>query len=283
MNVDYSLKNVLLFTKNLCKIINLDIDYDQCKSIMLGYKTAITSNEKKVKNIYDSLNYLLNQKENNIDESIIQKWYYILNEKQIDNILIIKLLHSIYNLNIETILESIEKTISLLKDVTNDDVVCLQWLYYLLYKNGYTTLLLNKNEVFSLHDELNINHKILKETILKLILTQQIIYEPSNREITKQEIINVILKNENIFKDYLKISHISLFGSFSKEEDTLESDIDLLVSFEGVSSYIKKKSRVSLLKDILEKSLNRQIDVLEIANNMDHNTFQSIKTAIKIY
>ena len=78
MNNDYSLKNVLLFTKNLCKMINLDVDYDECKNIMLGYKTAITNNEKKVKNIYDSINYLINQKENNIDESLIKKWYFIL-------------------------------------------------------------------------------------------------------------------------------------------------------------------------------------------------------------
>ena len=283
MNNDYSLKNVLLFAKNLCKMINLDIDYDECKNIMQGYKTVITNNEKKVKNIYDSLNYLLAQKENNIDDSIIKKWYFILYEKQINTILTIKIINSIYNLNIETIIENIENTIKEIKEFSNDDIICLQWLYYLLYKNGYTTLLLNKNEVFSLQNELNKYNKFSKETILKLILTQQVINESNNRKITKQEIIKEILINKNIFKDYLKISHISLFGSFSKDEDTLASDIDLLVSFEGVSSYSQKKSRVATLKDILEKSLGRQIDVLEISNNIDHNTYYAIKTAIKIY
>ena len=283
MNNDYSLKNVLLFAKNLCKMINLDIDYDECKNIMLGYKTSITNNEKKAKNIYDSLNYLLAQKENNLDYSIIKKWYFILYEKQINTILTIKIINTIYNLNNETIIENIENTIKEIKEFSNDNVICLQWVYYLLYKNGYTTLLLNKNDVFSLQNELNKDNKISKETILKLILTQQVINEPNNRKITKQEIIKEILINKNIFKDYLKISHISLFGSFSKDEDTLESDIDLLVSFEDVSSYSQKKSRVTLLKDILEKSLGRQIDVLEISNNIDHNTFYSIKTAIKIY
>ena len=283
MNNDYFLKNVLLFAKNLCKMINLDIDYDECKNIMLGYKTSITNNEKKVKNIYDSLNYLLVQKENNIDESIIKKWYFILYEKTVDNMLTIRIINTIYNLNNETIIENIENTIKEIKEFSNDNVICLQWLYYLLYKNGYTTLLLNKNEVFSLQNELNKNNKISIETILKLVLTQQVINEPNNRKIKKQEIINEILINKNIFKDYLKISHISLFGSFSKDEDTLESDIDLLVSFEDVSSYSQKKSRVTLLKDILEKSLGRQIDVLEISNNIDQNTFYAIKTAIKIY
>lgn len=283
MNNDYSLKNVLLFAKNLCKMINLDIDYDECKNIMLGYKSSITNNEKKAKNIYDSLNYLLAQKENNIDDSIIKKWYFILYEKQINTILTFKIINSIYNINNETIIENIENTIKEIKEFSNDDVICLQWVYYLLYKNGYTTLLLNKNEVFSFQNELNKDNKISKETIFKLILTQQVIYEPNNRKITKQEIIKEILINKNIFKDYLKISHISLFGSFSKDEDTLESDIDLLVSFEDVSSYSQKKNRVALLKDVLEKSLGRQIDVLEISNNIDQNTFYAIKTAIKIY
>ena len=283
MNNDYSLKNVLLFAKNLCKMVNLDVNYDECKNIMLGYKTVITNNEKIVKNIYDSLNYLINQKENNIDDSIIKKWHFILYEKSVDNILTIKIINSIYNLNNETIPENIENTIKEIKEFSNDNVICLQWLYYLLYKNGYTTLLLNKNEVFLLQNELNKNNKVSIEIILKLILTQQVIYESNNRKITKQEIINKILINKNIFKDYLKISHISLFGSFSKDEDTLESDIDLLVSFEDVSSYSQKKSKVTLLKDILEKSFKRQIDVLEISNNIDHNTFYAIKTAIKIY
>ena len=192
MNNDYSLKNVLLFVKNLCKMINLDIDYDECKNIMLGYKTSITNNEKKVKNIYDSLNYLLAQKENNIDESTIKKWYFILYEKTVDNILTIRIINTIYNLNNETIIENIENTIKEIKKFSNDDVICLQWVYYLLYKNGYTTLLLNKNEVFSLQNELNKDNKISKETILNLILTQQVIYEPNNRKITKQEIIQVI-------------------------------------------------------------------------------------------
>ena len=283
MNSNFSLKNVLLFAKNLCKMVDLDVDYDECKNIMLGHKTSITNNEKKVKNIYDSLNYLLAQKENNIDESIIKKWYFILYEKTVDNMLTIRIINTIYNLNNETIIENIDNTIKEIKEFSNDNVICLQWLYYLLYKNGYTTLLLNKNEVFSLQNELNKDNKISKETILKLILTQQVTHEPNNRKITKQEIIKEILINKNIFKDHLKISHISLFGSFSKDEDTLESDIDLLVSFEEVSSYSKKKSRVTLLKDILEKSLGRQIDVLEISNNIDHNTYYAIKTAIKIY
>ena len=264
MNNDYFLKNVLLFAKNLCKMVDLDVDYDECKNIMLGHKTSITNNEKKVKNIYDSLNYLLAQKENNIDESIIKKWYFILYEKTVDNMLTIRIINTIYNLNNETIIENIENTAKEIKEFSNDNVICLQWLYYLLYKNGYTTLLLNKNEVFSLQKELNKDNKISKETILNLILTQQVIYEPNIRKITKQEIIKEISINKNTFKDYLKISHISLFGSFSKEEDTLERNIDLLVSFEDVSSYSQKRNKVSILKDILEKSLGRQIDVLEI-------------------
>lgn len=283
MNKDYSLKNILLFCKNLSKMINLDIDYDECKNIMLGYKTIITNNEKKAKNIFDSLNYLLTQKENNIDDSLIKKWYYILYERLVDNMLVLKLINTLYGINPETILETIENITQLIKELTNDDVICLQWLYYLVYKYDYTTLLFNKNEVFLLQNELNQNHKIAKETIMNLILTQQILDEPTSRKLTKQEIINEILIYKNMFKDYLKINHISLFGSFSKDEDTLESDIDLLISFEDVSSYLQKKNKVSLLKDILEKSLKRQIDVLEIANNIDHNTFVAIKTAIKIY
>lgn len=64
-------------------------------------------------------------------------------------------------------------------------------------------------------------------------------------------LIVAILKNHDVKK-------ASLFGSVVRGEDTPESDIDLLVEFEG------RKSLLDLvcLKMELEESLHRPVDVL---------------------
>jgi len=48
---------------------------------------------------------------------------------------------------------------------------------------------------------------------------------------TKDEIKNIILKNKEILKKY-KVKSIALFGSYVRNEQREDSDVDLLVEFE---------------------------------------------------
>jgi len=47
---------------------------------------------------------------------------------------------------------------------------------------------------------------------------------------TKEEIIDIILKNKKILKKY-KVKSISLFGSYVRNEQKEDSDVELLVEF----------------------------------------------------
>jgi len=47
---------------------------------------------------------------------------------------------------------------------------------------------------------------------------------------TKEEILDIILKNKKILKKY-KVKYISLFGSYVRNEQKEDSDVDLLVEF----------------------------------------------------
>ena len=49
-------------------------------------------------------------------------------------------------------------------------------------------------------------------------------------KMTKEEIIDIILKNKKILKKY-KVKYISLFGSYVRNEQKEDGDVDLLVEF----------------------------------------------------
>ena len=74
----------------------------------------------------------------------------------------------------------------------------------------------------------------------------------------RDQILKMILNNQNNIRDF-GVSKIGLFGSFVRNEQNEESDIDLIVQFEkGKKSYIKFIN----LSDYLEKLFNNKVDLL---------------------
>jgi len=49
---------------------------------------------------------------------------------------------------------------------------------------------------------------------------------------TKTEILEFLSQNKKVFRDKFHIVRIGLFGSYAREEQNPDSDIDLLVEFE---------------------------------------------------
>jgi len=75
---------------------------------------------------------------------------------------------------------------------------------------------------------------------------------------TKQEIKKIILKNKSILKKY-DVKSIALFGSFVRDEQRKNSDIDFLVLFRR-SSF---NNYMGLVAD-LDKLLHRKVDLVSI-------------------
>jgi hypothetical protein len=71
----------------------------------------------------------------------------------------------------------------------------------------------------------------------------------------RQEIINFLRSNKRLLKEKYKVSKIGIFGSFAREENTNESDIDIIVSMPSdFDNYYD-------LKEFLEQQLNLEIDL----------------------
>jgi uncharacterized protein len=74
----------------------------------------------------------------------------------------------------------------------------------------------------------------------------------------QQEIISRLkAEKATLYKKY-KIKNIGIFGSFARNEETNESDIDILVEFVGTPGM----KEFFQAEEFLEKLLNRKIDMV---------------------
>ena len=73
---------------------------------------------------------------------------------------------------------------------------------------------------------------------------------------TKQEVIDLIRSNRDRFAGF-GVSEVGLFGSFVREEQTDESDVDLLVSLQNHSL-----DNFLALIDFAESIFERKVDVI---------------------
>ena len=73
------------------------------------------------------------------------------------------------------------------------------------------------------------------------------------------DIIQFLKENKSYLKEHFHCSEIGLFGSFARNEQSEQSDIDILVVFEPeiVNLYDVELE----LKGYLEKAFNREVDI----------------------
>ena len=76
---------------------------------------------------------------------------------------------------------------------------------------------------------------------------------------TKEEILRFLKQNSELLKNRFHVTKVGLFGSFARDEQTKESDIDLLIELEKNTKniYDLKLS----LKEFLSKKLGKNIDI----------------------
>lgn len=77
--------------------------------------------------------------------------------------------------------------------------------------------------------------------------------------LSSNEIIQFLKNNKSYLQKQFHCSEIGLFGSYARNEQTEQSDIDILVAFEPE---IANLYDVELeLKQYLESSFNRKVDI----------------------
>ena len=77
--------------------------------------------------------------------------------------------------------------------------------------------------------------------------------------VSRKEILDFISEHKDHFRDQYHIVKIGLFGSYARNEQTLLSDIDLVVEFEDNTQNLYDLKRA--LKEYIKKKLNIEVDI----------------------
>lgn len=75
----------------------------------------------------------------------------------------------------------------------------------------------------------------------------------------REDIESYLEENLEFLKKTFKISKIGLFGSFSRDKADENSDIDLIVEFEGEVDIFETKEK---LRQFFRESLGREVDIV---------------------
>lgn len=77
--------------------------------------------------------------------------------------------------------------------------------------------------------------------------------------LTQQNILQFLYENKDFFRTEFHVSKIGIFGSYARNEQGPDSDIDFLIEMESnVSNVYDLKWE---LREFLKKQFNREVDV----------------------
>nr|MBI1231768.1 nucleotidyltransferase [Cytophagales bacterium] len=77
--------------------------------------------------------------------------------------------------------------------------------------------------------------------------------------INRSEILSFLEENKALLFDECQLVSIGLFGSFSRNEETENSDIDLIVEFQPNTQNLSEKK--TKIKDLVAKRFDREVDL----------------------
>ena len=97
---------------------------------------------------------------------------------------------------------------------------------------------------------------------------------------SKKEIILFLRENKNYFKEDFHITKIALFGSFAREEQGEESDVDILIELENNTPNIFELKNE--LRSYLKSKLDREIDIAREKYLKSYNKEEILKEAIYV-
>ena len=108
-------------------------------------------------------------------------------------------------------------------------------------------------------------------------------YYQNLKPITLTKLKNQLLKNKTILKNKFSITNLYIFGSFAKEIDRIDSDLDLLIRFKSNLSKEEKLHIINELSNIYFLKFHRFIDFKEIGKYLLDNHIKELHKIIKIF
>lgn len=289
-------KRIAGFLEKLFKVYGYDFNHDRFKKVVYGEDSYNSELEEKFKSYYDAYWFLLSNAKNVFSNDLLNRFFFLLFGKTIDYSINLRMT-KVYFEYIDC--PSFESAVDFHlraydeMDEFNDmekTAISLMLFNYILVKNGIATISLNPSdykEYFELRkkykNDSKTNMYVFFMKIIENCKYQDKTYYKNLREVTIEEIRNTFIEDKDYLMNVLKVKSISIFGSFAKGINRIDSDIDLLISFSLDLLKEEKESNIVFIKNYYLKKFNRFIDITEISEYLNDDFIKKTPYVKKIF
>lgn len=271
-------------------------NHDRVKKVCYNEDAPNSEIEERVKSSYDAFIYLLTNCKSPLTNRIVNAFFYLYFGKAIEESVALRITTRFFDYLDK---EPLETASYFHLDVYDELDFCgeeeklnisLMFFNYVLAKNNIPVLRFLPNEI-SKYQELkqdfrNGKKELLLEFLFNLVIngkTQDKQYYKNLRKLDVNEIYAILKADESQIKNLFDIKHISIFGSFAKEINRIDSDIDLLMSFSLDLTSEQKQESIKQFKKLYCVKFDRFIDISETSEYLNDEFIKKLPYVKKVF
>ncbi|MDY4937174.1 MAG: hypothetical protein SO087_03080 [Candidatus Onthovivens sp.] len=292
----YVRKVLVSFIEDVFNFLGYNLAHDRIKKVLYAEDSFKSIDEEKIKRVYDAYIYLVFNAKNPLTNRILNTFFYIYFGKEIDTNISLRIASKFFDFIDKPIIESATDfhicVFNEIDFINEEDklIISLIFFNYFLIKNDTPTIRMMVSDLESYLEKKkeyeNGNKISLFQFFFELIdkaKVQDKSYYQNLKELTLQDIYITLKEDEEFIKKNYSIKHLSVFGSFAKQINRIDSDIDLLASFSLDLTSNEKKEIVVQFKNHYFNKFSRFIDVSEISEYLDDEFIKRIPYVKKIF
>lgn len=292
----YVRKVLVSFIEDVFNFLGYNLEHDRIKKVLYAEDSFKSIDEEKIKRVYDAYIYLVFNAKNPLTNRILNTFFYIYFGKEIDTNISLRIASKFFDFIDKPIIDSATDfhicVFNEIDFINEEDklIISLIFFNYFLIKNNIPPIRMMVSDLESYLEkkkEYEKGNKIsLYQFFFELIdkaKVQDKSYYQNLKELTLQDIYNTLKEDEEFIKKNYSIKHLSVFGSFAKQINRIDSDIDLLASFSLDLTSNEKKEIVVQFKNHYFNKFSRFIDVSEISEYLDDDFIKRIPYVKKIF
>ena len=287
-------KEIPSFITTISNHLGYQIQILQVKDMFSLNYEVYSQEEEKIKDYLDTYFFLLNNSCNAINERIINKSLFLLTNKRVNKEKIEKILTNFYSIeeeiNISKIIKLSFETSNLVKNKKDKYIYFLMLINYLLLHYNFKAIKYFSDDFSTLDEVINKykeNEKELLETYitLKEAMSKNLDedYYKNLRKVSLKDITSYLYENKEILQKKYQVESLAIFGSFVKDKERLDSDIDLIVRFERFIPLLKRNRYKEEIQEMILQKFNRFSDIHIESELINENNIKTFKDNIKIF
>lgn len=284
------------FLERLLQYLGYDFSHDRYKAIIYGESSTETEKEETIKNYYDAYTYLLSNYKNVFTTEIFKRFLYIFTGSEVEYSILTRICNLFYNTND---LPPIERGIKFHVlcyeqmpefDESTRQIISLMLFNFTLVKCGIPSISMTRNQYAQHYVALTkyINGDTVPmfdviTNVMKYAKFQKKSYYKKLIPQTASDICQKILEDQEMLEKEYKIKSISLYGSFSKNINRIDSDVDLMVVFEQFIPLETRQETIAYLMQHYFDVFHRFIDICEVSAYLNDSMLKETKKHKKIF